>query len=143
IAVATCTARKTTASNDRLRWISPTTNRGQRVDAARDRCRAPRTITAVSSTRLTRPVARLAYHRAVLLIGSSRPELDRILRAKPRYGSPHRTRPVGRAARGPRASPGRRGRPPPPRWPRRWRPGRPPRPRSPRATPAPRRPRYV
>src|ERR1019366_4577619 len=66
MAVITCTATNATDSSEMLRCSPVTTNLGR---PGRRPCRftsTPSSTTAVSSSRLTTPVARLAYHSAVL-----------------------------------------------------------------------------
>ncbi len=66
IAVITCTTTNTTASSDRFRCRPRTANRGSPGSRPCRLTRMPMSITADSSTRLTTPVARLAYQSAVL-----------------------------------------------------------------------------
>lgn len=57
-----CTARNATASSERFRCSPCETNRGQRGDDTRWADSTPSTMVAVSSPKLTRPVARVRYH---------------------------------------------------------------------------------
>src|SRR6266436_5560848 len=66
MAVPTCTARNATASSEMLRCSPVTTNLGSPGTRPCRLTSTPSTTTAVSSSRLTTPVARLAYHSAVL-----------------------------------------------------------------------------
>ncbi len=98
MAVTTCTARKPTASSERLRCSPVTANLGSPGSRPCLFTMMPSTMTAVSSTRQTTPVARLAYQSAVLevipLIGQ--PPL-RCRRIRNRTGRRQRLRARGRS----------------------------------------------
>src|SRR5229473_3615216 len=81
MAVPTCTARNATASSEVLRCSPVTTNLGSPGTRPCRLTSTPSTTTAVSSSRLTTPVARLAYHSAVLPVipFMSHPLLDHVL----------------------------------------------------------------